>query len=93
LTRQQAIDWCVVGPTARASGVNMDIRRDEPYGALLLNSIDWNVITEKEGDVFAKTVIRILEMQESVSIIRQCWTSCRRAKSTPISRIYRRVKG
>jgi membrane-bound hydrogenase subunit alpha len=72
LTKEQVIDWCVVGPTARASGVNIDIRRDEPYGALLLNSVNWKVILEKDGDIFAKTVVRILEMHESVSIIRQC---------------------
>jgi membrane-bound hydrogenase subunit alpha len=72
LTKQQAIDWCVVGPTARASGLNMDLRRDEPYGAFLLNALDWNVIVEQEGDVFAKTVVRILEMEESVRMIRQC---------------------
>jgi membrane-bound hydrogenase subunit alpha len=72
LTKKQAIDWCVVGPTARASAVNMDVRRDEPYGALALNTIKWNVILEQDGDVFAKTIIRILEMKESVSIIRQC---------------------
>jgi len=70
LTKQQAIDWCVVGPTARASGYNIDIRRDEPYGAY--DRIDWSVIVEKNGDVFAKTVVRILEMYESVSVIRQC---------------------
>jgi NADH-quinone oxidoreductase subunit D len=70
LTKEQAIDWCVVGPTARASGVNIDVRRDEPYGAI--DKLDWNVIIEKDGDVFAKTVLRVLEMQESVSIIRQC---------------------
>ncbi|MCX5696679.1 MAG: nickel-dependent hydrogenase large subunit [Candidatus Omnitrophica bacterium] len=69
LTRQQVIDWCVVGPTARASGVNIDIRRDEPYG--VADRIDWNVIVEKEGDIFAKTVVRIMEMYESVSMIRQ----------------------
>ena len=70
LTREQAIDWCVVGPTARASGVNIDIRRDDPYG--VYNRVDWNVIIEKDGDVFAKTLVRILEMCESVHIIRQC---------------------
>jgi NADH-quinone oxidoreductase subunit D len=70
LTKEQAIDWCVVGPTARASGVNIDVRRDEPYG--VFDSVDWNVIIEKEGDIFAKTVVRILELYESVSIIRQC---------------------
>ncbi|MFA5355872.1 MAG: nickel-dependent hydrogenase large subunit [Candidatus Omnitrophota bacterium] len=70
LTRQQAVDWCVVGPTARASGINIDIRRDDPYGAY--DKVDWNVITEKDGDVFAKTIVRILEMHESIRIIRQC---------------------
>ena len=70
LTEQQAIDWCVVGPTARASGVNIDVRRDDPYGAY--DRVNWNVIVENDGDIFAKTVVRILEMYESVSIIRQC---------------------
>ncbi len=70
LTKQQAIDWCVVGPVARASGYNIDIRRDEPYG--VYDRIDWSVIVEKDGDIFAKTVVRVLEMYESVSMIRQC---------------------
>lgn len=70
LTRKQAVDWCVIGPTARASGVNIDIRRDDPYG--VFSKISWNVILEKDGDVLAKTIVRVLEMYESVHIIRQC---------------------
>ncbi|MDD5255501.1 MAG: nickel-dependent hydrogenase large subunit [Candidatus Omnitrophica bacterium] len=70
LTREQAIDYSVVGPTARASGLDMDVRRDDPYGAYA--RLDWNIIVEKTGDIFAKTVIRIREMQESIRIIRQC---------------------
>jgi len=70
LTKEQAIDWCVLGPTARASGINIDVRRDDPYGAY--DRVTWNVIMEKDGDVFAKTVVRILELYESISIIRQC---------------------
>jgi NADH-quinone oxidoreductase subunit D len=70
LNKQQVIDWCVVGPTARASGLNIDIRRDDPYGAY--DRINWNVIVEEEGDIFAKTKVRILEMYESIRIIRQC---------------------
>jgi len=70
LTKRQVVDWCVVGPTARASGVNIDVRRDEPYG--VYSQLDWNVIIEKDGDVFAKTVVRILELYESIHIIRQC---------------------
>jgi len=48
----------------------MDVRRDAPYGAI--EQVDWKVILEKDGDVYAKTMARILEMYESVSIIRQC---------------------
>jgi len=70
LTKQQSIDWCVVGPTARASGLNIDVRRDDPYG--VYDRVDWNVIVEKDGDIFAKTTVRILELYESISIIRQC---------------------
>lgn len=70
LNKQQAIDWCALGPTARAAGLNIDVRRDDPYGAY--NRVSWNVIIEKDGDVFAKAVVRILELYESISIIRQC---------------------
>jgi NADH-quinone oxidoreductase subunit D len=75
LTREAAIDYAALGPTARASGVDIDVRRDHPYG--VYDRLKWNVITQKEGDVFAKTVVRILEMFESASIIRQCLDSMR----------------
>lgn len=70
LSKNEALNWCVVGPTARASGVNIDVRRDDPYG--VFDRLEWNVIVEEEGDIFAKTVVRILELYESISIIRQC---------------------
>ncbi len=70
LNKEQSIDWCVLGPAARSAGVNIDVRRDDPYG--VYDRISWNVIIEKDGDVFAKAVVRILEMRESISIIRQC---------------------
>ena len=70
LTKEAAIDYSAIGPVARASGVDIDVRRDHPYA--VYEKLRWNVITQKEGDVFAKTVVRILEMYESVSIIRQC---------------------
>ena len=70
LTKEDAIDYSALGPTSRASDVDADVRRDHPYAAY--DRIKWNVITQKEGDVFAKAVVRILEMYESISIIRQC---------------------
>lgn len=70
LTKQDIIDYAALGPTARASGVDIDVRKDEPYAAY--DRVDWDMITCPEGDVFAKAVVRILETLESIKIIRGC---------------------
>jgi membrane-bound hydrogenase subunit alpha len=70
LTKEQAIEYCVVGPTARPSGVAIDVRRDHPHAAYGL--VDWDVIVTENGDVFDKVVVRVLEMFESIRIIEQC---------------------
>lgn len=70
LTAKDIKDYGAVGPIARASGVDIDVRRDSPHAAYGL--VEWKVITCKEGDVFAKAVVRILECFESIKIIEQC---------------------
>jgi NADH-quinone oxidoreductase subunit D len=70
ITKQQIIDYCALGPTARASGVDIDVRRDHPHAAYGL--VDWKVITAQNGDVFDKAVVRILETYESIKIADQC---------------------
>jgi NADH-quinone oxidoreductase subunit D len=70
VTREQAIDLCLTGPSLRASGVPYDIRRENPY--LLYDQLKWNVITANEGDCYARYEVRMAEMLESVKIIRQC---------------------
>ncbi len=72
LTKEEAINYSALGPTSRASGIPKDVRRDHPYAAY--DRVKWNVITQEKGDVFAKAVVRILEMYESASIIKQCLT-------------------
>ena len=79
LTREEVLDYGALGPVARASGVDIDVRRDDPYA--MYNSIDWKVIIRKDGDVFSKAMVRILEMQESIKIIRQ---SLAKMKKGPI---------
>jgi len=69
LTKADAIQYAVTGPTARASGLPIDVRRDDPYAAY--GELDWNVIVRPEGDVFAKAVVRLLETIESIKITRQ----------------------
>ncbi|TAJ14988.1 NADH:ubiquinone oxidoreductase [Marinilabiliaceae bacterium JC017] len=70
LTKEDIIAYGALGPTARASGVAIDVRKDDPYAAYA--SVHWKVITAQEGDVFAKAEVRLLEMYESISIISQC---------------------
>jgi len=70
LTKDDVFEYGAVGPTARASGVAIDVRKDDPYAAYPL--VAWQVITQQEGDVFAKAVVRILEMYESIRIIKGC---------------------
>lgn len=69
LTKEDARKLCIVGPTTRASGVDVDIRRDDPYAAY--GEISFEVITEREGDVLAKVIVRLREILESIRIIRQ----------------------
>jgi NADH-quinone oxidoreductase subunit D len=69
LSKEDAIDYAVVGPTARGSGVAIDVRHDDPYAAY--GDLDWNVISQTEGDVFAKAVVRLLETFESIKMVRQ----------------------
>lgn len=82
LTKQDIIDYAAVGPTARASGVAIDVRRDDPYAAYPL--VNWKVITAEAGDVFAKAEVRLLEMYESVSIIEQCLDGLKKEKEGEI---------
>ena len=70
LKKEDAVRWCVTGPTARGSGVEQDIRRTEPYASY--DEVPWNVVVRPEGDVFAKVVVRLLETAESVKIILNC---------------------
>ena len=69
-SKEDATKWCTVGPVARSAGVDIDIRRDHPYAAY--DKVDWKVITWKDGDVFAMAVVRLLELVESIKIVRQC---------------------
>ena len=78
LSKEDAIAYAATGPTARASGIDIDVRRDEPYAAYGL--VDWQVITQEGGDVLAKTVVRLLECFESIKIIRQCLERLREVK-------------
>ncbi|MGC8998397.1 MAG: NADH-quinone oxidoreductase subunit C [Candidatus Bathyarchaeia archaeon] len=67
LSRQDALKLCVVGPVARGSGVDMDVRRDEPYAAY--GEIPFEVVTYDDGDSWARLMVRLDEIVESINII------------------------
>ncbi|MDD5584586.1 MAG: nickel-dependent hydrogenase large subunit [Candidatus Omnitrophica bacterium] len=69
LSKEQAISFAVLGPIARASGVDIDVRRDDAYA--LYDTVNWSVIVQEGGDIYAKILVRVLEMFESCSIIEQ----------------------
>jgi membrane-bound hydrogenase subunit alpha len=69
LTKEDALRLGAVGPTARASGVDRDTRRDDPYGAY--GEVSFKVVTDQHCDVFGRTLVRLGELMEAYSIIRQ----------------------
>jgi membrane-bound hydrogenase subunit alpha len=70
MSREEALKYGAVGPTARASGVDYDVRRDDPY--LAYAEVPWKVITDNHGDVYGRTRVRIGELWESTQIVRSC---------------------
>lgn len=70
LTAEDVVELGMTGPNLRGSGVAHDIRRFEPY--LKYNEVDFNIPTRTEGDSLARYFVRLEEMLESISIIRQC---------------------
>jgi membrane-bound hydrogenase subunit alpha len=69
LSKEDAVKFAVTGPTARGSDVAIDARHDDPYAAY--GDLDWKVISQPEGDVFAKAVVRLLEIFESIKMCRE----------------------
>ena len=64
-----AIRLGAVGPTARASNIDRDVRRDDPYAAY--GELNFKVITSDQNDVYGRTLVRVGELMESYNMIRQ----------------------
>mgnify|MGYP001104135597 CR=1 FL=1 len=69
LPKEKAIELCAVGPTARGSGVEYDVRKHDPYAAYPY--LDFKVITSDRCDVLGRTIVRVLEIIESCKMCRQ----------------------
>jgi NADH-quinone oxidoreductase subunit D len=70
VTKEQALDWGFSGPMLRGSGVAWDLRKSQPYE--VYDKMDFDVPIGLTGDCWARYLIRMEEMKQSVKIIRQC---------------------
>jgi NADH-quinone oxidoreductase subunit D len=69
VTREQAVNAGISGPMARASGVNYDLRKVDKYG--IYDRFSFRVPLGEHGDVYDRYMLRVLEMRESVEILKQ----------------------
>ncbi len=83
LTKEDAIRCGMVGPFARASGINYDIRKVAPYDAY--DKIDFEVTTGDDGDCLGRFLGRLEEIRESIKITKQAVDAVREIKGPILS--------
>jgi NADH-quinone oxidoreductase subunit D len=69
VSKEDALAWGFTGPCARASGLDYDVRKDYPY--LVYDRFEFDVPVGTTGDCFDRYLVRLLEMRQSIRILRQ----------------------
>jgi len=106
LEPEVAKQYGCTGPVARGSGIDYDLRRDDPYG--YYDNLEWDVVTKDGCDNYSRVLVRMQEVEESAKIIEQCldlledWPEDERTVQSNVPRtlkpdadteIYRSVEG
>ncbi len=68
--KSEALDWGFSGPMLRGSGVAWDLRKSQPYD--VYDKMDFNIPIGKTGDCYARYLVRVAEIYESIKIMKQC---------------------
>jgi NADH-quinone oxidoreductase subunit D len=79
ISKEDAIDWGLTGPSLRGSGVDLDLRKVNPYSGY--ETYDFDIPIERDGDVWSRFKVRMRELTESYKIVRQ---ALERLKPGPI---------
>lgn len=83
LTPEEAVRLGAVGPTARSAGLRLDVRKNSPYA--YYENLDWDIVTEKDGDSLARVHVKMREAGVAISIVEQCLEKLRTAPADLIA--------
>jgi NADH-quinone oxidoreductase subunit D len=70
VSKQDALDWGFTGPMLRGSGIAWDLRKSQPYECYA--ELDFDIPIGKNGDCYDRYLVRVEEMYQSISLIKQC---------------------
>lgn len=98
--KEQCLAYSYTGPSARAAGVNIDLRRDQPY--MFYRNVEFDVPTAKDGDSFDRYAVRLEEIKQSLNILIQCsekiqkgpiWSEDKRVRIPDKEVVYNTMEG
>jgi NADH:ubiquinone oxidoreductase subunit D len=101
VTPEDAINWGMTGPMLRATGLQYDLRKNEPYS--IYDRFDFEIPTGHQGDVYDRMTVRVEEMRQSVRIVEQALEQMpdgpimaegmKRILRVPAGEVYMRTEG
>jgi NADH:ubiquinone oxidoreductase subunit D len=101
VTPEDAINWGMTGPMLRATGLQYDLRKNEPYS--IYDRFDFEIPTGRQGDVYDRMTVRVEEMRQSVRIVEQALEQMpdgpimaegmKRILRVPAGEVYMRTEG
>lgn len=98
--KEQCLKYSFSGPNARAAGVDIDLRRDQP--SMFYNEIEFDVPIAKNGDIFDRYYVRLHEIKQSLNMLIQCadkikkgpvWSDDKRVRIPDKDSVYNTMEG